>query len=365
MITAVLILAATSFVSASEAPAKSVAIRADVVWLGNGRVLEKAVVLMSEGRITDVGTNVPVPGGVETIEHKGFLTAGLIALHGYDGGRAGEMRDDSRPAMPDARVSFVYDPESPDFDDARSVGITSILLTPTPEGIAPGLTAVVKTAKRRIVKDEAHLTLVFTADGLVPNREPTSLSGAVAMLDQMFANPSGAIERAQGGGLPCLFEASEPADVLRSIEFAKRHKLIGAIHGVVLAGEVADQIKASKLSVIVPALNVGERRRNLKSVVALAKKEIPFGFGLDSPANNPADLRLGAVMCVREGVDAKVAWAALTSEAARIAGVSDRVGTLDRGLDADIVLWTGDPLDLGSRVTAVYIDGARVDGDKR
>jgi imidazolonepropionase-like amidohydrolase len=76
-------------------------------------------------------------------------------------------------------------------------------------------------------------------------------------------------------------------------------------------------------------------------------------------------LRFGAVMCVREGVDAKVAWNALTSDAARIAGVADRVGTLDRGMDADIVLWTGDPLDLGSRVTAVYVDGARVDGDKR
>src|SRR5204863_9551978 len=143
----------------------------------------------------------------------------------------------------------------------------------------------------------------------------------------------------------CLFEASEPADVLRCLDFAKRYKLTGAIHGVVLAGEVADQIKASKLAVIVPAINVGERRRNLKSVVAIAKAGIPFGFGLDSPANNPAELRLGAVMCVREGVDAKTAWNALTSDAARIAGVADKVGAIDRGLDADIVLWSGDPLD--------------------
>jgi imidazolonepropionase-like amidohydrolase len=60
-----------------------------------------------------------------------------------------------------------------------------------------------------------------------------------------------------------------------------------------------------------------------------------------------------------------VAWNALTSEAARIAGVADRIGAIDRGMDADVVLWSGDPLDLGSRISAVYVDGARVDGDKR
>ncbi len=365
MITAILALAAPLLLAGPETPAKAVAIRADVVWLGDGRVLEKGMVLLSEGRITEVGKDLSVPAGVETIEHKGYLTAGMIALHGYDGGQPGEMREDARPATPDARIGLVFDPSSPDFADARAVGITSLLLTPDAEGVAPGLTAMVKTAERRILKDEAHLSLVFTANGLVSNREPTSLSGAIAMLDQMFSKPSGAVERAKNGGLPCLFEASEPADALRSIEFAKRHGLTGAIHGVVLAGEIADQVKASKLSVIVPALSIGEMRRNLKAVVALAKKEIPFGFGLDSPVNNPADLRLGAVMCVREGVDAKVAWNALTSEAARIAGVADRVGRIDRGLDADIVLWSGDPLDLGSRVMAVYVDGARVDGDKR
>ncbi|MDZ4773332.1 MAG: amidohydrolase family protein [Planctomycetota bacterium] len=364
-LTAPLVFAAPPTKSGPESPAKSVAIRADVVWLGDGRVLEKGVVLFSEGRIAEIGTNVSVPAGVETIEHKGFLTAGLIALHGYTGGQAGEMRDDARPAMPNAKIGLVFDASSPDVADARAVGITSLLLTPNAEGVAPGLTAVVKTSSRRLLKDEAHLSLVFNAGGLVSNREPTSLSGAVAMLDQLFAKPTGAVERAHGGSLPCLFEVGEPADVLRAIDFAKRHDLRGVIHGAVLAGEVADQIKASKLSVIVPAIGVGERRRNLKSVVALAKKEIPFGFGLDSPVNNPADLRLGAVMCVREGVDAKVAWNALTSEAARIAGVADRVGTIDRGMDADVVLWSGDPLDLGSRVIAVYVDGARVDGDKR
>lgn len=365
MLAALLALAAPLAVATSQSPAGSVAIRADVAWLGDGRTLENATVLVVDGRIADVGADLSVPAGVETIRHRGYLTVGMIALHGYDGASSREFRDDSRPVLPDAKVGLVFDPTSPDFASARGAGITSLLLTPTPEGVAPGLTAVVKSAGRNLLKDEAHLSLVFTANGLVANREPTSLSGAVQMLDRLFEKPSGAIDRARRGGLPCLFEASERSDVLRVLEFAKRRGLGGAIHGVALAGEVADEIKPSKLAVIVPAISVGADRRELRSVVALAKAGVPFGFGLNSPANNPADLRLGAALCVREGLDPQAAWNGLTSEAARIAGVADRVGRIERGLDADLILWSGDPLDLGSRIEAVFVDGVRVDGDKR
>lgn len=350
--------------AAAETVAKPVAIRADAIWLGDGRIVEKGVLLMSAGRISEVGANVDVPAGVEIIEHKGTITAGMIALHGYNGSPT-DMRDDARAALPDAKVGLVFDPDHYDFEDARKAGITTLVLTPPAEGVAPGITAVVKSAGRRVLVDEAQLSLVFTANGLVSNREPTSLSGAVAMLDALFAKPTGAIERAADGKLPCLFEATARPDVLRVLDFAKRHDLKGAIHGVSFAGEMAAEIRDSKLSVIVPAIGVGGDRRGLKSVVTLAKNEVRFGFGLDAPWNNAADLRLGAAMCVREGLENKAAWNALTSDAARIAGVSDRVGRIDRGLDADVVLWSGDPLDLGSRVVAVYVDGARVAGGDR
>jgi imidazolonepropionase-like amidohydrolase len=68
---------------------------------------------------------------------------------------------------------------------------------------------------------------------------------------------------------------------------------------------------------------------------------------------------------VREGLDPVTAWKALTSDAARIAGVADRVGRLAAGLDADFVLWSGDPLDLTSSVEAVFVDGVQVHGGQR
>jgi imidazolonepropionase-like amidohydrolase len=185
------------------------------------------------------------------------------------------------------------------------------------------------------------------------------------MLEQLFASPKGAIERAADGTLPCMFETTDRADVSRAIDFAKAHKLQGAVHGAKLAGEMADQIRDAKLDVIVPALGVGTERRTLKAVIALQKAGVRFGFGLDSPWKNPAELRLGAALCVREGMMPQAAWSALTSDAARIAGVGDRVGRIERGFDADLVLWSGNPLDLGSRVEAVLVGGVRVAGGER
>jgi imidazolonepropionase-like amidohydrolase len=358
------ILASSTLEAQSGSPPRPVAIRADAVWLGDGRILEKATVILENGRISDVGTNVTVPAGFETIEHKGVLTAGMIALHGYTGAHD-EVRDDTRTVLPEARVAAAFDPSHPALQEARESGITSLLLTPAPAGVAPGIAAVVKSAGRRILVPESHVSLVFSASGLDNRHEPTSYAGAMAMLEKLFEKPSGVVESAASGKLPVLFEASSREDVQRVLDFAKRHRLVGAIHGAALAGELAEDIKKSKLSVIVPELPIGADRRALKGVIALAKNEIPFGFGLDSPWNHPAQLRIDAALCVREGLDPQVAWSALTSNAARIAGVADKVGRIERGLEGDIVLWSGDPLDLQSRIDAVYVDGARVFGAEK
>jgi imidazolonepropionase-like amidohydrolase len=85
-----------------------------------------------------------------------------------------------------------------------------------------------------------------------------------------------------------------------------------------------------------------------------------------APERHAAGLRLSAALCVQAGLDPALAWSALTSGAAAAAGVGQRTGRLERGLDADFVLWSGDPLDLGSRPVAVFVDGVRAyHGGKR
>ncbi|MBK7878853.1 MAG: amidohydrolase family protein [Planctomycetes bacterium] len=319
------------------------------------------MIVVEDGKIVRVGAekDVEVPADAGRIDHKGWLSAGLIALHGYSGAN-GELRDTTRAALPEARVAWAFDASSPDVADLARQGITSLVLTPSPQSLAGGASAVVKTAGRSIVTREAQVCLGFSSQNLSFNRFPTSHTGGIAELDRLFEKPVGTLEKCKQGDLPALFEVSTPSDVLRAIDFAKRHKLKGALAGAGWAGEVATAVKNSGLAVVTPTLTPGEDRRTLRAIVALGAADVPFGFGLEAPASHAATLRLSAALCVREGLARDKAWRALTSEAARIAGVEKRVGSIEQGLDADFVLWSGDPTELSSAVSAVYVDGKRV-----
>ncbi|MBI5363560.1 MAG: amidohydrolase family protein [Planctomycetes bacterium] len=339
---------------------RPLAIRAEHVLLGDGRTLEPGVVVIEGGKLQHVGAekDVDVPAGAGRIDHKGWLSAGLIGLHGYSTA-TGELRDTTRTTLPEARVAWAFDARHPELRDLLAEGVTSFVLTPSPSSLSGGASAFVKCAGGKIVTREAQLSLGFSDQNLSFNRFPTSHGGALAELERLFAKPTGTIEKCAQGELSALFEVETPSDVHRAIDFAKRHKLVGALSGADWTGEVAKDVKASGLSVVASTLRVGEDRRTLRAMVALGAADVPFGFGLDAPFSHPATLRLSAALCIREGLARDKAWRGLTAESARIAGVEKRVGNLAEGLDADLVLWSGDPLELSSSVVAVYVDGER------
>lgn len=342
----------------------SLAIRADSVWLGDGRTIENGVILIEGGLIRAVGAGVEIPAGVNVRVHNGVASAGLIAMHSYSGAPSG-LRDSTRPVMPDMQIALAFDPKHEDFSKALAAGITSLVLAPPPQSVAGGVSALVKTFGGKVVNREAQLSLGFSAQTLSQNKFPTSYAGALAELEHRFAKPEGAIARAASGKLPVLFEASARQDVQRAIDFASRHGLTGAINGADWAGELAAEIQRAGLAVVCGPMDVGAEKRSLDAVRALAEASVPFGFGLDAPWKDPAAMRFSAALCVRDGLSPAAAWKALTSGAAQILGVGDRIGRLERGQEADIVLWSGDPLELGSSVDAVYVDGVCAFGEDR
>ena len=342
----------------AQTQARALVVRADKLLLGDGTTIEQGAVLIEDGRIRACGKDVSVPSGAGTLTHAGWISAGLVALHAYAGAPE-EMRDSTRPVL-DGKLAWAFDPAHPDFADALAAGITTLVLTPPPTALSGGTTAVVKTAHARVLSAEGQLSLSFSAAALSINRYPTSYASALAELEQRFEKGEGAFGSAKSGDLPVLIEADSREDVLRATEFAKRHKLRGAIYGADWIGEVAEPVHEAQLAAIFGPFDAGEDRRTIQSVLKIAKAGVPFGFGLDSPWRSPESLRLSAALCLREGLERKLAWRALSSQAAELAGVNERVGRLEKGLDADIVLWSGDPLDLKSRVEAVFVDGQRV-----
>jgi imidazolonepropionase-like amidohydrolase len=159
-----------------------------------------------------------------------------------------------------------------------------------------------------------------------------------------------------------MFDVRSRQDVHRALQLAGQHGLKGTLHGANLSGEIAETIQQAGFSVVYRPFGANTSGRTLDATVQLAEAGVPFGFGLDAPDRDELTLRYSAALCVRAGVEPATAWKALTADAAGIAGVSERLGQVAPGQDADLVLWSGNPLDLGSSVSAVYVNGNLVDG---
>jgi imidazolonepropionase-like amidohydrolase len=375
-------------------PAAILQIRASEIYIGDGTRITDGVLVLEGGKIKRVGRGVEVDDRHPVIDHDGVITAGMVACQAQSG-TEGEASDRARTILPEARIAHAFRPTHSDFEKALAAGITSLVLAPSADNLIGGVTAVVKSAGGTVVVGEGHLSISFgdtplgagsqplqlffgsadgraslDASGDLENTEsssrgaryPTSYAGAIRELDDLFADPKATIERAAKGELPVLLEAWTRHEVARAAEFARRHELRGAIRGAPLAGDphLLPLLQASGLGVILGPFDLAQARRSLESVRALQEAGISVAFALGGPGNNPEMLRISAARAVSVGADQKSVWKALTSDAARIAAVDDRVGLLAPGKDADIVLWSGNPLNLTSRVEAVYVDGRRV-----
>ena len=329
--------------------------------VGDGTAIEDGVVLVQDGVIHAVGADVEVPTGAAVVDCDGTLAPGMVALTSREGA-SGELIDPTRQLLPGADMVYAFAPDSADFARTLGCGITTVVLAPLPNALVSGTSAVVKTSGGQVVEERAQLAVSLSSSALRSNEFPTSYSGALSALDEAFQEPEGSIARAVGGSLPVLMDGGERDEIQRSLRFAKEHGLRGALRGSRWAEDVVDLIRSSGFDVVCDPFDVGQDERSMRSVVALSKAGVRLGFGLDAPDRSPESLRFGAALCVRDGLSREAAMKALTSDAAAIAGVGGRVGRIARGLDADLVVWSGDPLDLGSSIEAIYVNGARVDG---
>lgn len=335
------------------------ALRAARVHVGDGTVLENAIVLIEDGKIINVGKGIAVGNKVPLLEHDGDLSAGLIALRDYSGAGA-EAADSTRAVMVEADLTHAFNPDHSEMARLVQAGVTTVVLAPrSGSNLVGGMPVVVKPGAR-VLKAKGSLHVDLSASGARPNRYPTSIAGQLEELERQFAGASGSFAEVAAGRMSVMLEAETRAEIQRALAFAGRHGLRGYLVGARRAGELAAAVKTSGFGVALGPYAPGEDQKHIASAVALAEAGVPLGFALDGPTKAPFTLRFGAAICVRAGMDRDTAFRALTSGAAALAGVGDRVGAVRAGLDADLVLWSGDPVDPTSRVMAVYIDGEMV-----
>jgi imidazolonepropionase-like amidohydrolase len=128
---------------------------------------------------------------------------------------------------------------------------------------------------------------------------------------------------------------------------------------------IADLIAAAGIPVIIGPLftsrvKVELRNRTMASPGRLAAAGVTIAITTDHPVVPINFLIHQATLAVKEGLDPLTALRAVTINPARIAGVADRLGSIEAGKDADLCIWSGDPLDVMSRVERAYIGGAEI-----
>jgi len=367
------------------------------VELGTGEVVEDGVVLIADGKILDVGKGLAPPAGAEVISTKGaVVTPGLVdaltsvGLVEVDLEKA--THDDKQSGSDKIRAGFRaadgYNPASSVIGVTRAEGITSVAVVPS-GGLVSGQSAwadldgVTAQAALAAAPLALHVHLGANADSEGGGHATAVLRVREAFDDaRTFVKTRAAFERNQSrrlapsrldlealaaaldGKMPVVFHVDRAADILSALTVANEFKLRPVVAGGAEAWKVAPALAAAKVPVIVyPILSdplsfdaVSARDDNAAKL-ALAGVAVAISTG---ETHNARKLRQVAGNAVRAGLPHAVALAAITRAPADALGMGARYGTIAKGKVANVVVWSGDPLELSTDALHVFIRGRKV-----
>lgn len=321
-----------------------------------------------------------------------------------------------RPELEAARVLRA---DAPELLRLAGAGVTSVLATPT-SGLFRGQSSLVNTASpvdepqigavadpRRglqVVRTPVALHVALGGGGGRGGGYPVSLLGTIAFVRQGFLDaqhqqlekqryertktgvsrplydPSlDALQPALARTLPVAFEAGLAREILRALNMAKDFNLDPVITGAREADQVIAELKARNARVIYdldypvrartlppdvdePVRELRARAQAPKTPAALDKGGVLFAFS-SGGIQQPRDFVRNAARAVKEGLTADAALRALTINAARIAGAADRLGSLEKGKIANVIVTDGDLFEDRSRVVHVFVDGRKVEAE--
>ncbi len=340
----------------------------------DGTLSDLGAVVIAGGKVERLAKadEIKEQAGLKIVRHEGaVICPGLIDLCSA----IGEFQNNlERAKAVDPSVSAIdaVDPGDPALGRALRAGITAVMITPQPSNVISGVAATVRTwtAGPRVdaLRTDGPLVFALGTSVFSTDREPTSRPGALVLLRGALAaarDGKGAARVAQvlAGKLDAIVicEATEDVDgALRTFgEFKLAPHIVHTADAVELAPDLAER-GPSRPATIVGPYTFTSSPRTLEGAGALERAGADVAFTGGTPLGEAAGLRVTAALAVRYGMDAAAARRGLTVGAARVAGVEGRVGSLKPGMDADIVVFSGDPLRLESRVIEVYVNGVRV-----
>lgn len=339
------------------------------------------ILLGDDGKIVSVGRDILPPEGAQVIDAQGRLvTPGCVESHCHLGLKnpqpeVGDHNEKSDPITPQMRAIDGFNPLHDQLPIAVQSGVTTICTGPGSANIIGGTFGAFKTAGKRaddmVVKHPIAMKCAF---GFNPknayggsNKAPYTRMGTAALLRDFLHKCKQYLEDKESGKnpeynskleamipvmkkeIPLKAHAHRTDDIFTAIriarEFDLRMTLDHCTDGQLIADELA---KEGFPALLGPAFFVPAKseviNKSFATPAALHKAGVSVSIITDASVTPIRYLPLCAGLAVSEGLPLEEGWKAITINPAIHTGIADRVGSLEPGKDADVVIWTADPL---------------------
>lgn len=366
-----------------------------------GPEIDNGTVVISGGKIVAVGADVPVPDGAEIIDASGkWVLPGLVEAHGHIGiheeanGPAGhDANEMTRPTTPGVRAIDAVNIEDEGFRDALAGGVTAAVIKPGSGNVIGGLSVALKTWGGRTIDEQVIVPEVSVKSALGENpkrmyggkdKMPSTRLGVAFVLREAFVKAQNyrakrdaaamkdepfdrdldleVLGRVLEGELVWDQHTHRHDDIVTAIRLAEEFGYRLVVNHGTEGGKIADVLAEKDIPVIFGPIitsrsKVELRDRSVRQFADMAAAGVRLAITTDHPVVPINLLITQGSMAVREGAPRQTVLEAMTINPARFLGLDDRIGSLEPGKDADVVVWSGDPLDVHQRVEHVVIDG--------
>ncbi|APW72036.1 MULTISPECIES: amidohydrolase family protein [Sphingopyxis] len=387
---------------AAPAAAETIAIvDATLLTMTEAGTIGKGTVLIRDGRIASIGANVAVPPDARIVDGRsGVVTPGFIQADSTLGAvevsqvpASADRATHSRTISAGFDISLGLNPDSILLPVSRLAGITHAVTTPLYDDRSgrdlqfSGQAAVIDLAQRPDMVTRPRVAMVLEMGEGGAERAGGARGSAIVALRatladvRHFARHRAAYDRGEGrpqtlsridlealvpvaeGRMPLIVKVDRASDIVEMIALAREEGLRIILDGAEEGWRVADAIAAAKVPVIVDPLanlphsfsQVGASMDNAARLHAAGVAVVlKAGSGV---AHRARELRYSAGNAVAWGLPHDAAVAAITINPARVFGVADRIGSLAVGRAADLILWSGDPLEPLSQPRLIFVEG--------
>jgi imidazolonepropionase-like amidohydrolase len=363
-------------------------------------VIEGGTVLVENGKIKDVGQDIPTPKGAKVYDAKGkVVTPGLIDAHSHlaifgepSVWANSDGNEISDPITPHLRGIDSLNPQDPAIRDVVGGGVTTVYTGPGSANVIGGTGVAIKlrgrTVDEMVIPGTEGMKMALGENpkrvyGDMQKKAPRTRMANAAVLREALVKAETylnkiergntmpdrdlkmeALSKVLKGEMRARIHAHRADDILTAIRILEEFKIDFVLEHATEGFMIADILSEKKIPCTVGPLLMSRGKMetvntSLRNPGILAKSGVKVAIQCDTSSNTKW-LGLHAGLAVREGMCPDEALRSITINPSQILGIDDRIGSIEPGKDADLVIWSGHPFQTMTVAEKVFIDGQLV-----